>query len=119
MLYVTKETTFDSAHYLPDYQGDCGHLHGHTYKLQITLGVDEPSFLEYDTGMIADFKDLKEIIQTRLDCLDHNCLNKIIQNPTAENLVLWIRSQIIDDLPDLYSIRLWETPTSFAEWRRV
>lgn len=109
---VTKEFTFDSAHHLENYVGPCANVHGHTYKLQVTLeGRVNPA-----TGMIIDFNRLKQEVNIRIiDILDHKMLNDVLAfNPTAELMAQWMFDQLrLADLP-VVKIRLWETPTSFA-----
>ena len=118
---VTKEFTFDSAHHLECYQGDCANLHGHTYKLHVTMKGKLNNI-----GMVIDFKDLSRIVkEVVVNRLDHKMLNHILNyNPTAENMVLWIHDELTEALQkeDLRGVKvtsvvLWETPTSFAEYR--
>lgn len=124
LVEVTKEMTFDSAHQLLEYQGDCSRLHGHTYKLQVTVkGLPDA------IGMIIDFKILKRYIQELiLDELDHYNLNdKLNFNTTAENMVVYFYDIILSTLvgmPEfvsrkvrLVSVKLWENPSSFAEYK--
>ena len=113
---VTKIFTFDSCHKLFNYSGKCQNLHGHTYKLEITIR----NRIDILTGMVIDFGDLKNIINNFIiEPLDHKYLQNEIQefNPTAENMLLWIWDKLERDalLKGLQKIRLWETPTSFAE----
>lgn len=119
-ICVTKEFTFDSSHQLLEYVGDCANLHGHTYKLQITVcGVPD------DKGIVIDFKDLKKFVEEMiLKPLDHKNLNDVLPfNTTAENMSAWIFDKIYYKLEEtlpgiaLHSVKLWETPTSFAECR--
>lgn len=111
-VYLTKEFTFDSAHQLEWHKGKCKNLHGHTYKLQITIqgGLNKD-------GIVIDFGDLKKIVKDKIiEKLDHQLLNEIIKNPTAENMVVWMWDELMDEL-ELYEIKLWETPTSYATYR--
>ena len=115
---ISKEFTFDAAHNLVNYKGKCENLHGHTYRLRVTLmgTVDEKS------GMIMDFGDLKSIVKERVvDRLDHNYLNNISPLSTAENIIHWIWNEIEAPLKAenrrLYEIVLWETATSFITLR--
>lgn len=114
-ISVTKEFTFDSAHSLRDYVGPCANMHGHTYKLQITVKGERSA-----NGLIMDFKDLKQIVKDKvINKLDHAVINEVMDtNPTAENMLAWIWTQIHEDIRQhacrLAKIRLWETPTSFA-----
>lgn len=115
MISITKIFTFDAAHKLPDYVGKCANLHGHTYKLEVT--VTGP----LKDGMVVDFGDLKKVVNNVLRHYDHAYLNDLVLNPTAENLLFRLHKEIdyelsISGLPGLLStLRLWETPTSYAE----
>lgn len=111
-MMITKEFTFDSAHKLEWYKGKCNSLHGHTYKLQVTIQGKLNK-----NGIVLDFEDLKRIVQEKvLEKLDHQYLNDLIKNPTAENIIVWIWEQLENDL-NLYELKLWETPTSFATYK--
>lgn len=123
IIEVTKEFTFDSCHQLKEYIGACARLHGHTYKLQVTLRgtVDE-------IGMVFDFKNMKTWINDFIiEDLDHYNLNdKLGFNTTAENMVVYFYDVLANKIKDYNSttnrcvevrrIRLWETPTSFATY---
>ena len=119
-ITVVKEFTFDAAHWLPNYPGLCANLHGHTYRLQIGIsGKIDPN-----TGMVYDFAKLKELVQYHITKhLDHICLNECTEPgfpakmPTAENMVDWIVGCFQGKEENLQLVRLWETPTSYAEWR--
>jgi len=94
---------FDAAHHICDYKGDCERIHGHTYKLEIVV----EGKVEKD-GMVMDFKDLKEIVSENvLKKLDHQDLNEVLDNPTAEHIVEWIWKKLKKKIP-LYSVELWE-----------
>jgi len=91
-MFVTKEFTFDSAHFLTNYYGKCERMHGHTYKLHVTLEGKVQS-----NGLLIDFVVLKRIVKKYiLDKLDHQLLNDVIQNPSAERIVMWMWEQIKD-----------------------
>ena len=115
MMKITKEFTFDCAHKLNDYDGLCGFLHGHTYKLHVTL-KGEPK----NNGMILDFNELKKtVFDYIISTLDHHYLNDIkgLSQPTAENMIIWIWDVLKPALRDmLYELKLWETPTSFVTY---
>lgn len=122
MLTVTKIFEFEACHHLPNYGGACHNLHGHSYKLEVTVGGN----INYDSpnpkiGMIIDFKDLKKIVkEVAVDKYDHSYLNDFFSNPTAEIMVGRIASNIMEKLPEnvyLVSCKLWETSTSYAEFR--
>lgn len=122
-VYVTKEFEFEAAHHLINYDGPCANIHGHSYKLQVTVSGDINIFeTKYATDcMVMDFKDLKNIVKTAIiDTHDHGDLNKIYSNPTAEIMVVGMFHNLKEWLPKdvhLESVKLWETSTSFAEYR--
>lgn len=119
-LSVCKEFVFDAAHRLPNYNGPCERLHGHQWKLEIEVSGE----VSQDTGMVLDFVHLKKVVNMAIiDKLDHQYINDIYQNPTAENMVISFVEQMKELVGAGYGltlerIRLYETPTSFAEWRR-
>lgn len=91
-MLITKEVTFDSAHFLTDYYGKCERMHGHTYSLQVTLEGEIQK-----NGMVIDFALLKQIIKNRiLNKLDHQLLNDVIENPSTERVAVWIWDQLCD-----------------------
>ncbi len=91
-MFVTKEFDFDSAHFLTNYYGKCERLHGHTYRLAVTLEGKVQK-----NGLVIDFVVLKRIVKKQvLDKLDHYLLNDIIKNPSAERVVTWIWEQLSD-----------------------
>lgn len=95
-MLVTKIFTFDAAHKLTNYYGKCERLHGHTYKLEVTLEGDVQS-----NGMVLDFVVLKHIVKKHvLDKVDHHYLNDLLENPSAERMVMWMWDQL-KDLPQL------------------
>lgn len=141
-MKVTKEVTFDSAHMLSNYKGKCENLHGHTYKLQVSV---EGSLQKEgnEECMVLDFNSLKKAIDTVTEAFDHAIIfssyehqsgaeaalmewaDKFSMNyvvvagkSTSEDIALYIEQRIYEelDLPGInVSVRLWETPTSFAE----
>ncbi len=116
-MLVTKEFTFDSAHFLPSYNGKCEAMHGHTYRLQVT--VDGPLNKE---GMVIDFALLKKLVKEKvLEKLDHKLINDIIEVASAENMAIWIWGQLANssELPaevKLHEVKLWETANSFVTY---
>lgn len=110
-LLVSKDFFFDAAHNLPRYAGKCEHLHGHTFRLRVTLRAP----LDTWSGMAFDFMDLKRIVDERIvKILDHAYINEIIANPSAEFISVWVWRKL-SDLP-LHEIKVWETPTSFVSY---
>lgn len=139
-MKITKEITFDSAHMLSNYNGKCNNLHGHTYKLQIEVEGN----INPETCMLIDFNELKEIINSNImRMFDHALIfsavgyreeaeaalyewakkynKKYFVMPygktTCEDIAPVIQENLQLVLGSGYKIgvRLWETPTSFAE----
>lgn len=122
MLTVTKTFEFAYAHYLPDYPGKCKVMHGHTGILEIEVAEAGGVKTEYSKypGMIIDFGDLKRVVEhVVIKRLDHNMLNDLMTVPTAENITKWVVKKL-DTIfgQGLQRVRVYETPTSYAEWRR-
>lgn len=104
---VTKEFTFSAAHFLTKYHGKCENLHGHNYRLQITV----TGSLNQD-DLVIDFVELKAIVkQIVIDVLDHTNLNDRFTNPTCELVAQWIFQQLKTHIP-VTTVQLWETDTS-------
>lgn len=121
MTTVTKLFEFEACHHLPQYDGACHNIHGHSYKLEVTVsGQVSKNENDPKCGMIIDFKDLKAIVKSvAVDKYDHSNLNEFFPNPTAEIMVKQIAVDIMSKLPQgvyLMSCKLWETSTSYAEW---
>lgn len=91
-MLITREFTFDSAHYLTNYYGKCERLHGHTYKLEVTLEGEVQH-----NGLVIDFVLFKRIVEKYIiHKLDHQLLNDFFENPSSEQIVLWIWDQLKD-----------------------
>ncbi|PEA01233.1 6-carboxytetrahydropterin synthase QueD [Bacillus cereus] len=126
-VMVSKEFTFDAAHHLHCYEGKCKNLHGHTYK--VIFGI---SGYVNKIGLAVDFGDIKKIWRNEIEIyLDHRYLNETLpaMNTTAENMVVWIFEKMEEALRKdnrqneypgacVEFVRLFETPTSYAEARR-
>ena len=100
-MYLLKVSShFDSAHRLLGYPGACERPHGHTWRVQVMVAVDELDSL----GLGMDFHKLEQIVEDVLGHYDHRMLNDLPefreQNPTAENLARIIFQQVRDRLPD-------------------
>ncbi|HOW09621.1 MAG TPA: 6-carboxytetrahydropterin synthase [Bacteroidales bacterium] len=141
VIRVTKEFGFEMAHALFNHDGPCRNVHGHSYRLFVTVsGVPENNPASPKNGMVIDFSDLKRIVRDEvIDRFDHafvisgcyNCekpgrLREMSENtlvvnyqPTCENLVADFAGRIIKRLPGrvkLCSLKLYETASSYAEW---
>jgi 6-pyruvoyltetrahydropterin/6-carboxytetrahydropterin synthase len=138
-LRITKEFRFEGAHALTGYDGKCRHIHGHSYRLFVTVkGTPIATADHPKSGMVLDFGDLKKIVGTNIiDTFDHALIlrkdaalaieignayeNVVIVDfqPTCENIAIHIAELLKEKLGkniELYSIKLYETPTSFVEW---
>ncbi len=140
-IRISKEFTFDMAHALLGYDGLCKNIHGHSYTLVVTvIGSPLKDDASPKNGMLIDFKELKNIIKQQIiDRYDHalvlnsltpkDLLDILMKNydkivlldyqPTTENMIADMAIQIRDLLPGnltLFSLRLRETPSSYAEW---
>jgi 6-pyruvoyltetrahydropterin/6-carboxytetrahydropterin synthase len=141
-IRITKQFSFETGHALYGYDGKCKNVHGHSYKLSVTVigkPISDNSNVKF--GMVIDFSDLKKIVKEEIvDVFDHaTVFNKntphvelaaelenrghhvILVNyqPTSENMVTDFAQKIKDRLPadiKLHSLKLQETDTSFAEW---
>lgn len=141
VIRVTKEFGFEMAHVLWNYDGPCRNVHGHSYRLFVTLsGIPSEDPDNPKNGMVIDFTDLKRIVKDEIISLfDHSVVvskrydrektemflklfgNTVLVDyqPTCENLVVDFAARIIPCLPrsvKLHSLKLYETATSYAEW---
>lgn len=120
MISVCKKFGFCYGHKLPGYDGKCSRYHGHNADVEVEV-VRTYGRSSYDS-MIMDFRDLKDIVDPILEKLDHFDLTEFFDEPPiAETICKFISNEIRRDLPkgvDLVRIRVSETPTSWAEWRR-
>jgi 6-pyruvoyltetrahydropterin/6-carboxytetrahydropterin synthase len=111
---VRRHFDFEAAHRLPNHPGKCRELHGHSYRLVVT--VDRP--VDPESGMAIDFSDLKRVVREAVvDRLDHKYVNDLIENPTAEVMSVWIWNRLRDPLPGLVEIELWETRNCSVVYR--
>ncbi len=141
-IRITKEFSFETGHALYGYDGKCRNVHGHSYKLAVTvIGKPISDTNNVKFGMVIDFGDLKKIVKEEIvNVFDHATvfnkntphveLAKELENrghnvllvnyqPTSEMMVIDFAKKIKNRLPDnikLHSLKLRETDTSFAEW---
>ncbi len=139
VIRITKEFQFEMAHALLGYDGPCKNIHGHSYKLDVTvLGSVKENTSDSDEGMVVDFGIIKNIVKKMIvDEYDHSLvlndkmkidksqfefMNKLIivpYQPTCELMLVHFAKMIKENLPSniqLHSLMLRETPTSYAEW---
>lgn len=141
-IRLTKEFSFEAAHALEGYDGACREIHGHSYRLFVTVkGRPCADESHPKCGMVMDFGDLKRIVgEEVVSRLDHafvlrrspanealarllgerfHRLVEVDYQPTCENMLVDFAERLLEALPDevqLYSLRLHETATSYAEW---
>ena len=141
-IRITKQFTFETGHALYGYDGKCRNVHGHSYKLSVTVigkPITDKNHVKY--GMVIDFTDLKAIVKEEVvNQFDHaTVFNKntphvelakeleqrghhvilVEYQPTSENLVIDFAQRLKSRLPEnikLLSLRLQETESSYAEW---
>ena len=141
-IRITKQFDFETGHALYGYDGKCKNVHGHSYKLSVTVGgtpISDSSNVKY--GMVIDFSDLKKIVLSEIvDKFDHaTVFNKntphlelaielekrghtiilVDYQPTTEMMLVDFSQKIKNRLPKsikLHSLKLQETGTSYAEW---
>lgn len=141
-IRITKDFTFETGHALYGYDGLCKNVHGHSYKLSVTvIGSPIEELGHVKRGMVIDFKDLKALVNKEIvKKFDHatvfnkntphiDLANELIKRdhkvilvdyqPTSEMMIIDFAAKISDKLPEgieLHSLKLQETETSFAEW---
>jgi 6-pyruvoyltetrahydropterin/6-carboxytetrahydropterin synthase len=118
--------SFSAAHHLPNHPKLCQYVHGHNYKLEVTVEGE----IDPETGMVIDFQHLKATVWSVLKDLDHSDLNKLKiqinkfnfpwENPTAENMIEWIWNVLTVYFSEnkrykLNRLRLWETDNCYVE----
>ncbi len=108
---VTRSFSFEAAHQLPWHPGKCRRLHGHNYRLEVT--VEGPVG---EQGVVMDFDDLSAVVRRELvDRYDHRYLNELLDNPTAEVIAAEAWKRLEAAGLRLARLRLWETPESSVE----
>ncbi|MDT8414107.1 MAG: 6-carboxytetrahydropterin synthase [Flavobacteriaceae bacterium] len=141
-IRITKEFSFETGHALYGYDGKCRNVHGHSYKLSVTVTgepISDPNHVKY--GMVIDFGDLKKIVKEEIvDVFDHATVfnqntphielanelssrgHQVIlveYQPTSENMIVDFAHRIQQRLPknvNLHALKLRETASSYAEW---
>lgn len=120
MYDLMIESQFSSAHRLRGYKGKCEALHGHNWRVQITVSSDNLN----EIGIVVDFHELKDIAGEVISSLDHSFLNEVFPfteiNPSSENIAKWIfdsmKKKIDSKLCNISSVTVWENETSSATY---
>ena len=123
MFEVSVEQTFAAGHALRNYKGACENVHGHNFRVRVTL---EGEALD-DTGLLVDFLDIKESMREIIARLDHVFLNDIppfdVRNPSAENIAEYFHQELSRRLAEnpvpvhISEVRIWETDIQSAAYR--
>ena len=125
MFEVSVEATFAAAHQLRNYKGKCENLHGHNYKVRVTVAGEKLN----STGLVADFGEVKAVLREIVGRVDHRFLNElepfIELNPSAENIAWYFYQELDKGLKEgasevpihVSEVTVWETDTSSATYR--
>lgn len=132
-IVIGKEYKFEAAHLLPNHEGKCRNLHGHSYRVEVEIHRHDDALIMAgpSEGMVWDFATLDAHVGPIIDRLDHSYLNDTIPRgflpPTAESIALYIAESIGDRLFEAYAenapvelerVRVYETAKAYAEWRQ-
>lgn len=121
MFIVTVVTDFSAAHALRGYQGNCARVHGHNWKVEVSLAVTKLD----NIGISVDFREIKEKTKAIIDKLDHQFINEIKPfdelNPTAENLAQYffqtLDTQFTQDHIKISKVTIWETERAYVAYQ--
>jgi 6-pyruvoyltetrahydropterin/6-carboxytetrahydropterin synthase len=122
MFEVSVDRTFAAGHALRNYKGKCENVHGHNYRIQITVQGEQLD----STGLLVDFLDLKRLTDEVIEYLDHRFINDLapfdVLNPSAENIAKYFHDRVSAGMHSetgvrIAEVRVWETDTSSALYR--
>ena len=123
MFEVSVEQVFAAGHALRNYKGKCENVHGHNFRVQVTI---EGERLD-ETGMLVDFLDVKGLMQDVIERLDHQFLNEVspfdVKNPSAENIAEYFHQEMTGGLSTtpvpvrIREVKVWETDIQSATYR--
>jgi len=120
---VSTEISFSAAHFLAGYEGDCARMHGHNWRVRVTLRAAGPDRLP---GLTYDFRKLRALLGSVAEAVDHTVLNDLpffkVKNPTAEALAEWfyweVAGRLDDDSVTVARSEVWESPLNCAAYFR-
>ena len=119
MFELNVETHFSAAHRLRDYSGKCEHLHGHNWRVAVRLGSEELN----EHGMVMDFHEARQLLETVISRLDHGYLNDVepfdTLNPTTEHIARHVAGELARKLPlgiRVESVTCWESEKCSATY---
>ena len=124
MFEVAVEQTFAAGHALRGYKGKCENVHGHNYRVRVTIQGESLNSI----GLLVDFTEIKRLVRQTVDYLDHRFINDLPPfdtiNPSAENMARFFYDQVDQglagsaDVPTrIKEVQVWETDTSMATYR--
>lgn len=125
MFEVSVEQTFAAGHALRGYKGKCENVHGHNYRVRVTIEGERLNSI----GLLVDFVEIKRLMRRTIDYLDHRFINDLppfdTLNPTAENMARYFYEELdqalragASDVPArVKEVTVWETETSLATYR--
>jgi 6-pyruvoyltetrahydropterin/6-carboxytetrahydropterin synthase len=125
MFEITVEENFPAAHALRGYRGKCEYVHGHNYRVRVSLEAAELDA----AGLVLDFVELRRVLGDLLEPFDHRLLNEVAPfdtlNPTAENMAHYFFEELSRRLTAhaprvrVTEVRVWETDTATAAYRKT
>ena len=121
MFEVSVEQTFAAGHALRNYHGKCENVHGHNYKVRITVAGERLD----ETGLLVDFLEIKRLMGAAIEYLDHRFINDLAPfdeiNPSAENIAKYFYDRVSGGIDTgevrISEVKVWETDTSSAVFR--
>ncbi len=125
MFEISAEQTFAAGHALRGYKGKCENVHGHNYRVRVTVTGEKLNSI----GLLVDFVDMKRVMKEIIEYWDHRFINDLPPfdkiNPTAENMARWFCDKMQNELESgvaevpvrVTSVTIWETDTNIATYR--
>lgn len=116
MHSVSKEFRFEASHVLPRHPGKCQNLHGHSWRVKVTVWGK----VDHKTQFVMDFAEIKRIVKPIIDEMDHKHLNLLVTYPSSECIASWLGNKIQKQFQDLgvyeIEVAVSETQDSWATW---
>lgn len=116
-MEIMQSFFFEAAHFLPMVSPShkCKNMHGHSYRLDVHCAGEVG-----EDGFVVDFFDIEEVVRPLLWKLDHHLLNEMIENPTAENIAIYVGNILASkqSIARVFKVVVWETPNCCATWVR-
>ena len=137
MYYLKTEASFDAAHFLKDYEGKCGNLHGHRWRITAEIRGEKLREDPQERGMLMDFGTVKKVLKDMADSFDHALIIeagslkdstlsalkeegfRIVQlpfRPTAENFARWFYEALAEKGFPMHRVEVYETPGNMAAY---